>query len=104
MKPLSQGCETSHSERIYNVDVQRRGFSLIDQKLSKYGGLNLDEFEKFWGIDEFEKFWDIYATLCSRHFGMKPLFQGCETSHSERIYIVDVQRRGFSLIDQKLSK
>ena len=44
------------------------------------------------------------AAICPRHFGMKPLFKGSETSHSERVYIADVQRRVFSLIDQKLSK
>ena len=43
MKPLSQGYETSHSERIYIVDVHRRSFSLIDQKIRNYGGLNLDK-------------------------------------------------------------
>ena len=46
--------------------------------------------------------WD--TIVCPRHFSMKPLSYGSETSHRVRIYIVDVQRRGFSLIDQKLSK
>ena len=53
-------------------------------------------------LDEFEIFWDIYTTLCPRHFSMKPLLMASESSHSERIYISDVQRRGFSLIDEKL--
>ena len=83
IKPLCEGSETSHSERIYIADVQRRGFSLIDQKLLKLRGLNLDEFEIFW---------DIFTPLCPRHFGMKPLFYGSNTSHSERIYIAVVQR------------
>ena len=45
-----------------------------------------------------------HTTLCPWHFGMKRLSWGSETSHSERIYIAGVQRRGFSFIDQKLSK
>ena len=80
MKPLWNGSE---SERIYIADVQGRGFSLIDQKCRNDGGLSLDEFEIFW---------DFYTTLCPRHFGMKPLFEGFETSHRDRIYISDVQR------------
>ena len=44
MKPLSYGSESSHSEWIYIVDVQRRGFNLIDQKMSKLRGSELDEF------------------------------------------------------------
>ena len=40
---LFYGSETLHSDRIYISNVQRRGFSLIDQKLSKLRGLN--EFE-----------------------------------------------------------
>ena len=65
---------------------------MIDQKLSKLLGPELREFEIFQ---------DIYTTLCPRHFGIKSLPYDSETSHSERIYIVGVQRRGFSLIDQK---
>ena len=42
---------------------------------------------------------NIWGTVvCPRHFYMKPLSEGSE--NSERIYIADVQRRGFSLIDQ----
>ena len=75
--------------------MQRRGFSLIDQKCRNDRGLNLGEFDMFW---------DIYTAVCPRHFCMKPLSYSSEMSHSEQIYIVDVQRRGLSLIDQKLSK
>ena len=53
---------------------------------------------ELWG-SEFEIFLDIYAAVCQRHLGMKPLFEGPETSNGDRIYIADVQRRGFSLID-----
>ena len=49
-------------------------------------------------------FLDIYTTLCPRHFGMKPLFYGSETSQSDRIHISNRKHRGFSLIDQILSK
>ena len=68
---------------------------MIDQNCRNYGGLNLEEFEIGW---------DIYTTLCPRHFGIKPMSWGSETSHSDRIYKVDVQSRGLSLIDQKLSE
>ena len=46
MKRLTYGSETSHNERIYIADVQRRGFSLIGQKcLRGLQGPNLEEFE-----------------------------------------------------------
>ena len=80
---------------LYIVDVQRCGFSLIDQQCRSYGGVNLAEFEIFL---------DIYSALCPLRFDMKPSSYGFETSHSESIYIADVQRRGFSSIDRKLSK
>ena len=41
MKPLCLGSETSHSERIYIVDVQGQGFSLINQKISELRGSEL---------------------------------------------------------------
>ena len=62
MKPLSQGSET-HSERIYIADVQRRGLSLIDQKLSKLPGLNLNEFRIFWDICTAQKDHTYIVTL-----------------------------------------
>ena len=65
MKPLSYGSEPLHRARIHIADVQRRGFSLIDQKCRNDGGLNLEKF----GI-----FRDIYTALRLWHFGMKPLF------------------------------
>ena len=77
--------------QMCNVEVSVKS----TKNCRNYGGLNLDEFEIFW---------DICTTLCPRHFGMKHLSLGSETVHSESIYIADVQRRGFSLIDQKLSK
>ena len=57
MKPLSYGSETSHNDIIYIADVQRRGFSLIDQQLSNKRGyeLSLDEFEIFLDICTVQK-------------------------------------------------
>ena len=50
MKPLSEGSETSHSDRIYIADVQRRGFSLIDQNILKLGGFELKTNFRYFGI------------------------------------------------------
>ena len=41
VKPLSFGSDTSHSERIYIVDVQCRGLNLIDHRMSKSRGSEL---------------------------------------------------------------
>ena len=72
--------------------MQRRGLSLIDQKMSKLQGSELRRIRGF------------YTALCPRHFCMKALSYSSVTSHSERIYIADVPRRGVSLLDRKLSK
>ena len=75
--------------------MQRQGFSLIDQKLSElYGFQNGQIFTHS----------THSAALCASHFPMKACSYSFHIAHKQYIVPEDVQRKGFRLIDQKLSE
>ena len=64
--------------------MQRRGFSLINLKCRNYGGLNLDEFEIFWGylygglsIEHRERF-RVYRDVVDKYVGASVWTRRCE--------------------------
>ena len=103
MKPFSSESETSHSEWIYIADKQRRGFS-TNKKMSKFRGLNLDEFEIFWDIYTAQKDYAYIVTLlglrCVDDYVRAPVLERREQTLREKRYEKDVVIK--TLVEKKI--
>ena len=73
--------------------MQRRGFSLIDQKLSKLLGLNFNDFRIFWDICTAQKDHTYIVTLWGLRMWTNMLGQRCEKDVVGRRCEKDVVRR-----------